>query len=90
MPREKSALPQNVIDAVEKWALKNCNTDPKASEVVDHRIKRVCTEIQSGWTEAEERMRRVAPEEEYLARCYRVLYEGAKHNTRFNPDRERQ
>jgi len=89
MPK-KAPLPDNVISAIEKWALKNCNTNEKASEIVDARIRRVCQEIQDTWTEKEEAMRMVTPPKEYLARSYRVRHTGARHDRRFLPEKDRQ
>lgn len=90
MPKKKPPLPDNIIDAVERWALKNCNTNEEASEIVDARIRRVCREIQDTWTEAEEAVRKVTPTEEYFARSYRVNHRGTRHDKQFLPEKDRK
>ena len=90
MPKKKPPLPDNVINAIEKWALKNCNTNEEASEIVDARIRRVCREIQTTWTEKEEVMRKVTPPKEYFAKSYRVRHRGSRHDKQFLPEKDRQ
>ena len=47
----------SAIDAIEKWALRNCNTNSAAERIVDERIKRVSLEIQDAWTEQDREKR---------------------------------
>ena len=86
----KKELPENVVSAIEKWALKKCNTNEDAAAIVDHRIKRVSREIQEGWTKKEEVNRRVLPEGEYQAPSYRVHHNGASQDKRFRPEGNRK
>ncbi len=86
----KKKLPPNVVSAIEKWALKNCNTSEEAAIIVDHRIKRVSREIQKEWTDKEEIARRVLPEEKYFAPSYRVHHRGASHDRKFKPEGDRE
>ena len=51
----------SAIDAIEKWALRNCNTNSAAERIVDERIKRVSLEIQDAWTEQDREKRCVYP-----------------------------
>ena len=90
MPKKKIPLPENVVNAIEKWALKNCNTSEKASLMVDERISRVCKEIQETWTEAEEKLRKVLATEEYVAKSYRVQHIGTTQDKQFLPEKGRR
>ena len=45
------------ISPIEQWALKKCETNADAEEVMDERIKRVCLEIQENWTEKDRKKR---------------------------------
>ena len=78
----------HVLSVVEKWALKKCETDEKAADIVDKRIKRLSEEIRSNWTVSEEKLRRVSPKKEYLAPSYRIGR--TKHDATFNPEENRQ
>jgi hypothetical protein len=86
----KKKLPENIVSAIEKWALKNCNTNEEAAAIIDHRIKRVSREIQEGWTKKEEVNRRVLPEGEYQAPSYRVYHSGAGQHKKFKPEGDRK
>ena len=48
---------KNNISPIEQWALKKCETDAVAEEIMDERIKRVCLEIQENWTEKDRKKR---------------------------------
>jgi len=88
MPKNKSPLPENTVSVIEKWALKKCNTDDNASQIVDHRIRRVCREIQATWTPEEEKARRVRPESEYIVPSYLPSYIGASQKAQFKPQED--
>ena len=86
----KRKLPKPVVSAIEKWALKNCNTNEKAAAIIDLRIKRVSREIQEWWTEGEELNRRVLPDGEYQPPTYQVYRSGASQHIRFKPEGDRR
>lgn len=52
---------KNNCSAIEKWALKHCETDSAAEDIVDERIKRVSLEIQDTWSERDRQKRCVYP-----------------------------
>ena len=90
MPKKRTPLPENIVNAVEKWALKNCNTDEKAQQIVDVRIARLSNEIRNSWTESEERLRKVKSDSDYIIRSYQVTHSGNTHDRKFVPEKDRK
>jgi hypothetical protein len=90
MPKKRTPLPENIVNAVEKWGLKNCNIDEKAQQIVDLRIARLSSEIRDSWTESEERLRKVGLDPECTVKSYQVSYSGSTHDRQFLPEKDRK
>ena len=90
MPKRKNELPRNVVDAIDKWAIKNCDLDANASQVMDHRIARESARIRATWTSKEERQRRVFRGEDYVTPSYQPIHHGAVQKAHFKPEENRK
>ena len=90
MPKKKPPLPENVINVIEEWALKKCDTDENASQIMDSRIRRVTKEIQETWTVEDELARRVVNTPEYFTQSYRVHHSGITQDAKFKPEEHRK
>ena len=88
MPKKKKSLPPNVLNAIEKWAIKNCNTNESAEKIMDARIKRVSQEIQDTWTEKEEAQHKVVRDKEYLPPMYVQICRNRKQEKKYEPDEQ--
>tara|TARA_R100000808_G_C2068677_1_gene97084 strand:- start:101 stop:370 length:270 start_codon:yes stop_codon:yes gene_type:complete len=88
MGKKRKALPPGALDAIERWAIKNCNTSKDAEEIMTARIKRVCLEIQETWTEREKQQHKVAKDEVYLPPMYVPVWKNRKQDIRYEPDEQ--
>ena len=88
MPKKKKPLPPSTLNAIEKWALKNCNTDESAEKIMDARIKRVSREIQDTWTEKEESQHKVVKDAEYLPPMYVQVWRNKRQDKKYEPDEQ--
>ena len=88
LPKKKKSLPPNVLNAIEKWAIKNCNTNESAEKIMDARIKRVSQEIQDTWTEKEEAQHKVVRDKEYLPPMYVQICRNRKQEKKYEPDEQ--
>ena len=82
--------PKNNCSAIEKWALKHCETDSSAERIVDDRIKRVCLEIQETWNEQDRKKRCVydiPPVTVHSMDCDRLLQ---RHQEEINHEQNEQ